>query len=66
MHQSGKGGYLKIHSDFIYLRKRKLKRRLNLLLYLNETWEENWGGAIELWSPDMSKNFLKVYRIFRV
>lgn len=61
MHQSGIGGYLKIHSDFIYLRKRKLKRRLNLLLYLNDVWEENWGGAIELWNPDMSKNFLKVY-----
>lgn len=61
MHESRKGGYLKIHSDFIYIRKRKLKRRLNLLVYLNEEWNENWGGAIELWDQEMKNNFLKVY-----
>ena len=61
MHASGNGGYLKIHSDFIYIRKKKLKRMLNLLVYLNEEWEENWGGAIELWDQKMRRNFLKLY-----
>ena len=61
MHQSGTGGYLKIHSDFIYLRKRKLKRRINLLLYLNNTWNKNWNGALELWDQKMENNFLKIY-----
>ena len=61
MHQSGTGGFLKIHSDFIYLRKRKLKRRINLLLYLNDTWDENWKGALELWDQKMENNFLKIY-----
>ena len=61
MHESRNGGYLKIHSDFIYIRKKKLKRMLNLLIYLNENWDENWGGAIELWDQKMKKNFLKVY-----
>ena len=61
MHESFRGGYLKIHSDFIFIKKRKLKRMLNLLIYLNEDWKENWGGAIELWSEDMSKMFLKVF-----
>lgn len=61
MHESRKGGYLKLHSDFIYIRKRKVKRMLNLLIYLNKNWDEKWGGAIELWDPKMENNFLKVY-----
>jgi len=54
LHQSFKGGFLKVHSDFIYMRKSKLKRRLNLLLYLNSNWDANWGGAIEFWDTNMS------------
>ena len=61
MHESRKGGYLKLHSDFIYIKKRKVKRRLNLLIYLNNNWDENWGGAIELWDQEMKYNFLKVF-----
>lgn len=61
MHESFKGGYLKIHSDFIFIKKRKLKRMLNLLIYLNEDWNEKWGGAIELWDQEMKNMFLKVY-----
>ncbi len=61
MHESRNGGYLKIHSDFIYIRNKKLKRMLNLLVYLNDNWDENWGGAIELWDQKMENNFLKVY-----
>ena len=34
MHQSFNGGFLKVHSDFIYKRKSKQKRVINLLLYL--------------------------------
>ena len=61
MHESRNGGYLKLHSDFIYIKKRKVKRVLNLLIYLNKNWDENWGGAIELWDQKMKNNFLKVY-----
>ena len=54
LHESFRGGFLKIHSDFTYMRKSKLKRRLNLLLYLNSDWDENWGGGIELWDKKMT------------
>jgi len=47
------GGFLKVHSDFIYMRKSKLKRVLNLLIYLNSDWKKEWGGALELWDYKM-------------
>jgi Rps23 Pro-64 3,4-dihydroxylase Tpa1-like proline 4-hydroxylase len=53
MHITGPGGRLDVHVDFNYLEHRKLYRRLNLLLYLNPTWEEQWGGHIQLWDKDV-------------
>ena len=35
------------------MRKSKLRRVLNILLYLNSDWQENWGGAIEFWDKEM-------------
>lgn len=61
MHESRSGGYLKVHSDFVYIRKKNLKRRLNVLVYLNENWREEWNGALELWDQNMKSNFLKVF-----
>ena len=50
LHQSGRGGYLNVHTDFskhhVYVNWR---RRINLILYLNPDWDERWGGSIELW-----------------
>jgi len=53
LHESFNSGFLKVHSDFIYMRKSKLRRVLNLLLYLNSNWQKNWGGSIELWDKKM-------------
>jgi Rps23 Pro-64 3,4-dihydroxylase Tpa1-like proline 4-hydroxylase len=53
MHQSFNGGHLKIHSDFLYKRKSKQRRVLNLLLYLNSNWKEEWNGSLELWDKNM-------------
>tara|TARA_B110000967_G_C18689774_1_gene462360 strand:+ start:97 stop:879 length:783 start_codon:yes stop_codon:yes gene_type:complete len=54
MHQSFNGGFLKVHSDFIYKRKSKQRRVLNLLLYLNSNWKKEWNGSIELWDKEMN------------
>src|SRR3954451_22121048 len=54
IHQIGKAGYLKIHTDFNFHEKLNLHRRLNLLLYLNRDWEPEWGGALELWDDQVS------------
>ena len=55
LHQIERGGFLKIHSDFNRYEKLKLDRRLNVLLYLNRNWKEEFGGHLELWSHDMKR-----------
>ncbi len=61
MHQSGRGGFLNIHADFtMHHHKKDWRRRLNLILYLNEGWQPEWGGAIELWERSMTRCVAKV------
>jgi hypothetical protein len=56
LHQSGTGGFLNIHADFtVHPHNRKWQRRANLLLYLNEGWQPEYGGDLELWSADMKE-----------
>lgn len=54
IHQIVRGGYLKVHADFNVHPKLNLDRRLNMLIYLNESWNEAWGGALELWDAEMT------------
>jgi Rps23 Pro-64 3,4-dihydroxylase Tpa1-like proline 4-hydroxylase len=54
LHQSGPGGFLNVHTDFSHHHYHKnWRRRINLILYLNPGWHEEWGGSIELWEPTM-------------
>jgi hypothetical protein len=56
LHRSVKGGYLNIHADFtVHPRHRHWRRRVNLLLYLNEDWPAEYGGDLEFWSTDMKR-----------
>jgi len=56
LHQSGRGGFLNIHADFtVHPHKRNWRRRVNVLVYLNKGWQEDWGGQLELWERDMSQ-----------
>lgn len=54
LHQIAPGGKLGIHTDFLRQQRLKLDRRLNLILYLNDEWKEEYGGHLELWSRDRS------------
>jgi Rps23 Pro-64 3,4-dihydroxylase Tpa1-like proline 4-hydroxylase len=53
IHVTGPGGRLDVHIDFNYMQERELHRRVNLLLYLNPTWQEDWGGQIQLWDRNV-------------
>ena len=53
LHETLAGGHLSIHADFNLHDKMKIERRLNLLVYLNEDWPEEYGGQLELWDKKM-------------
>lgn len=63
-HEIKPGGYLKMHVDFHKHKLTKLDRRLNILVYLNEDWKEEYGGHFELWERDMSKCAKKILPVF--
>lgn len=64
MHQIERGGFLDVHADFNQHHIYKLDRRLNLLLYLNKDWKEEYGGHLELWDRDRSRCIKKVLPVF--
>ena len=53
IHQTGPRGHLDVHVDFNYIKERDLHRRLNILIYFNKDWQDQWGGNIELWDQDV-------------
>lgn len=53
LHQISNGGKLDLHVDSNYHPITKLDRRVNVILYLNFTWIESWGGELEFWDQDV-------------
>jgi len=40
------------------------ERRLNVLIYLNRDWREEYGGALEIWDTDKSACVRRIVPIF--
>jgi len=55
IHKTLNGGYLNIHADFNVHKHMRVERRLNVLIYLNPPWQEDWGGSFEIWDKGMTK-----------
>jgi Rps23 Pro-64 3,4-dihydroxylase Tpa1-like proline 4-hydroxylase len=64
MHQLLRGGKLAVHADFNKHTLMKLDRRLNLLVYLNEDWPDDYGGHLELWDRDMTRCEKRISPVF--
>jgi hypothetical protein len=64
LHQIEPGGFLEVHADFNVHPSTGLHRRLNLLLYLNPGWQDDWGGHLELWGRDMRRCEIRVLPAF--
>ena len=64
LHQIVRGGKLGVHADFNKHSVFGLDRRLNLLLYLNKNWRDEYGGHLQLWDRDMTKCEAKVAPLF--
>jgi hypothetical protein len=55
LHETLSGGHLGVHADFNIHKRMQVERRLNLLIYLNEDWPDEYGGHLELWDKKMRK-----------
>ena len=52
LHALPRGGKLEIHTDFNFHKRIGLDRRINVLVYLNRDWTEEYGGHFEAWRPN--------------
>ncbi|MDA9570429.1 2OG-Fe(II) oxygenase [Gammaproteobacteria bacterium] len=59
-----KGGLLDVHVDGNYHDATGLNRRVNLLLYLNEGWEESWGGQFGIYTDEGNTLVKKIPPLF--
>jgi hypothetical protein len=64
LHQIVRGGKLGVHADFNKHRDFNLDRRVNLLLYLNKDWREEYGGHLQLWDRDVTHCEQKILPVF--
>lgn len=63
-HEIKPGGLLKVHADYNKHPRLNLDRRVNLLIYLNEDWKNEWGGALQLFDKDVKEARQTVYPTF--
>lgn len=60
LHETKRGGFLRMHADFNRLTKYEVDRRLNILVYLNKDWKDEYGGHFELWNRSMDACVKKI------
>jgi len=49
LHQSTNGAFLNVHVDYNIHPRTKFHRRLNVLVYMNKDWKDEYEGHLELW-----------------
>jgi hypothetical protein len=64
IHETNHGGHLDVHIDFNYNEQLQLFRRLNVLIYFNEDWNDDWGGILDLWDRDVKTCVNRISPIF--
>jgi len=55
IHETNSGGHLDVHVDFNYNEELQAYRRLNILIYFNKDWKEEYGGYLDIWDKDVKK-----------
>ena len=64
LHMINNGGKLSVHVDFSHSPRTGLNRRLNLLLYLNKDWKEEYNGYFEFWDNKITKPLKRIAPVF--
>lgn len=54
IHEIKQGGHLSVHADFNHHKLMNVERRINVLIYLNKGWKQEYGGGLELWDQKMT------------
>jgi len=54
------GGQLAIHVDGTYNDEIKMYRRVNIIVFLNKDWKDEYGGHLEFWDKDLSNCIDKI------
>ena len=49
LHQSISGAFLNVHVDYNFHPDTRHHRRLNVLVYMNKDWKDEYEGLLELW-----------------
>ncbi len=60
LHETHRGGHLMVHADYNKHPELNLDRRLNLIVYLNQDWQDAYGGHLELWDRALTHCVKKV------
>lgn len=55
IHETNSGGRLDVHVDFNFVEQRQWHRRLNILIYFNKDWKEEYGGYLDIWDKDVKQ-----------
>jgi len=64
IHETNSGGHLDVHVDFNYMPHKDWHRRVNILIYFNKDWKEEYGGYLDIWDKDVKQcygNFAPVF-----
>ena len=56
LHYHPSEGNLNLHKDYSIHPKLGMMRKLNLIVYMNPIWKDEWNGNIEFWSHDKTNN----------
>ena len=57
IHETNSGGHLDVHVDFNYNKEKQAFRRLNILIYFNKDWKEEYGGYLDVWDKEVKQCF---------
>ena len=65
LHCTGQGGRLLVHVDSDrHPLGNPFNKMVNMILYLNEDWDESYGGHLELWSRDLKDCVQRITPLF--
>lgn len=64
IHYHSTGGKLDMHLDYSVHPISQKERRVNLIIYLNKEWKEEYNGDIQLWDSDFTHPVQKIYPVF--